>query len=86
VIFLRRKSIFTFPPGIVSKQVFSLQKCGQLVMMRSGHNSSGRNMDEGRLGTPAQRPIAIGSINGIYQLNQLRLTNYFIIIFIIHIT
>jgi hypothetical protein len=55
---LRRQSIFTFPPGIVSKQVFSLQKCCQLVMMRSGHNSSGRNMDEGRLGTPAQRPIA----------------------------
>ena len=57
---LRRQSIFTFPPGIVSKQVFSLQKCCQLVMMRSGHNSSGRNMDEGRLGTPAQRPIAFG--------------------------
>jgi hypothetical protein len=56
---LRRQSIFTFPPGIVSKQVFSLQECGQLVMMRSGQNSSGRNMDEGRLGTPAQRPIAI---------------------------
>jgi hypothetical protein len=56
---LCRQSIFTFPPGIVSKQVFSLQKCGQLVIMRSGHNSSGRNMDEGRLGTPAQQPIAL---------------------------
>jgi hypothetical protein len=55
---LRRQSIFTFPPGIVSKQVFSLQKCGRLVMMQSKQNSSGGYTDEGRLGTPAQRPIA----------------------------